>query len=508
MEARFVLHHRRQPRGFTDMVTTTPMVTNQPEATATAGATNGDRSEGESPDGDSAGGTGRSWLAGFVAFLERAAALLILAAIVVTPVAIAGSSRAQSLLRWFGVIVMASLPGWLFLRFLVFRAGSLWNDYVLHLHRLGMDSHQNLPRPPNSSSYHRLWKDGGGPILESADNIYRQKFEAFYGKAAGPDGRSARCFLRDRAVFTVIIATAIFAVGWAAVLHGDGLFQDKITMPHDALRFGFLGAYSFSLQMLMRRFFQSDLKSSAYIAASVRVITVLILVAVLARAGLLGGNQRAQCAAAFIIGFFPLVGMQLLQRVVGAALQSWVPTLRNPYPLSDLDGLNVWYETRLLEEGIEDMQNLVTANLVDVLLHTRVPVGRLVDWVDQAHLYLLLDPVDGELKDRTHPDRLRLRRYGIRTATDLESAVRGPAVLARRSNAPSVRRLADHDKEFVRGLRSLLNDDRPASEGAPPSPNVVDGLLKTFCNSPNLVHVRHWRDVLESEHGQCARAEL
>jgi hypothetical protein len=60
----------------------------------------------------------------------------------------------------------------------------------------------------------------------------------------------------------------------------------------------------------------------------------------------------------------------------------------------------VWYEARLLEEGIEDMQSLATANFVDVILHTRVPVGRLVDWVDQAHLYLHLDRIEGTWRER------------------------------------------------------------------------------------------------------------
>ena len=69
-----------------------------------------------------------------------------------------------------------------------------------------------------------------------------------------------------------------------------------------------------------------------------------------------------------------------------------MPSLEADYPLSQLDGLNIWYEARLLEEGIEDMQNLVSANLVDVMLHSRVPVGRLVDWLDQAHLFLHLAP--------------------------------------------------------------------------------------------------------------------
>jgi hypothetical protein len=54
----------------------------------------------------------------------------------------------------------------------------------------------------------------------------------------------------------------------------------------------------------------------------------------------------------------------------------------------------------LLEEGIEDMQNLRTANLVDVMLHTRVPVGRLVDWVDQATLYVHLDRIERGFAER------------------------------------------------------------------------------------------------------------
>jgi hypothetical protein len=123
----------------------------------------------------------------------------------------------------------------------------------------------------------------------------------------------------------------------------------------------------------------------------------------------------------------------------------------------------VWYEARLLEEGIEDMQSLATANFVDVILHTRVPVGRLVDWVDQAHLYLHLDRLEGTWRERKHakagkapqngdsqsqpkppghPDHLpaiaagsvtessragsktrtALRQFGIRKATDLLKA--------------------------------------------------------------------------------------
>ncbi|HTQ94617.1 MAG TPA: hypothetical protein VMK84_34510, partial [Streptosporangiaceae bacterium] len=101
---------------------------------------------------------------------------------------------------------------------------------------------------------------------------------------------------------------------------------------------------------------------------------------------------------------------------------------------------------RLTEEGVEDMQNLTTMNLVDVILHTRVPPGRLVDWTDQAFLLTHLERTDrAELNQLRQADkqadqqadwppaagraplsgaqaRLNLRRVGIRTATDLLKA--------------------------------------------------------------------------------------
>jgi hypothetical protein len=77
-------------------------------------------------------------------------------------------------------------------------------------------------------------------------------------------------------------------------------------------------------------------------------------------------------------------------------------------------------------------------NLVDVILHTRVPPGRLVDWIDQAFLLTHLEPVDRDeltqLRRAKQPAamgraplsgaraRLNLRRVGIRTATDLLKA--------------------------------------------------------------------------------------
>ena len=160
-----------------------------------------------------------------------------------------------------------------------------------------------------------------------------------------------------------------------------------------------------------------------------------------------------------------------MQTLVKLPLRPIVRSLRQPYPLSDLDGLNVWYEARLLEEGIEDMQNLATCNLVDVMLNTRIPVERLVDWIDQSILYLHLGkPVQDDGDD----PRIRLRRYGIRSATDLEDALRA----APPDNAAEIDRVAKLERLLTTG-----QDD----------PSVLRTIRATLRNEPNLPYVRAWR---------------
>jgi hypothetical protein len=383
-------------------------------------------------------------------------------------------------LELFVLWCLAFLPGWLYVRFLDLRAESLWNEYVLNLHRLGWDSPGLLPRPPRTSHFYQLWKTGQKDLESEGvagsgrtDNIYQQKFEAYYGRevprvakmrAGGQrqqDGQSGRNYqVKTESLFPVFLATAVFAVSWAAVLWNPQF----ITAPHsdawDVLKYAFLGSYAFVTSMLIRRFFQSDLRPSAYASSVYRIILVLLVIValhqVIGQISYVTGH--AELAIAFMIGFFPLVGLQALQRLTSRLLRRVVPPVTSEYPLDQLDGLNLWYEARFTEEGVEDMQNLITMNLVDVILHTRVPTGRLVDWIDQAFLLTHLDRTDrGELNERrlelarraresselSQPcrqhainrgpvslaaglgaldgadARLSLRRFGVRTATDL-----------------------------------------------------------------------------------------
>ena len=83
-------------------------------------------------------------------------------------------------------------------------------------------------------------------------------------------------------------------------------------------------------------------------------------------------------------------------------------------PLLALDGIGIYERTRLAEEGITSIQALARHDLVDLMLSSRIPASRLIDWVDQALLY----------QHVTTADRRLLRNAGIRTATELIGASR------------------------------------------------------------------------------------
>ena len=378
---------------------------------------------------------------------------------------------AAGALKLFALWCLAFVPGWLYVRFLGLRAGVLWAEYVLNLHRMGWDSKANLPAPPPGSTSESA--HANGTVAES--NVYRQKFDAYYGRrvsslAADPsDNENFRVSVET--LFPIFLCTSVLAVGWAAVLWDTG-FVVSPSGPWDALKFGFLGAYAFAITMLIRRFYQSDLRPSAYAGVVLRIVLVLLIVAVLHQFFALSSTpgtplSHTEMVTAFVVGFFPLVGLQALQRVASKALRVVVPQLSPDYPLDQLDGLNVWYEARLTEEGVEDMQNLTTMNLVDVILHTRVPVGRLVDWVDQAFLLIHLEPVERkqlaaqrspgsattvDIRSGVHT-RIALRRVGIRTATDLLKAMPEP------DNPSAPLRATGMDVDQLRILATVLRSE-------------------------------------------------
>lgn len=366
--------------------------------------------------------------------------------------------------------VMAFLPGWIYLQFIRNKGVSLYDEYVLNLFRLHIDSYENLPSPPQHTSYYKPWKQAHDKLgTESKDNLYRRKFEGVYGRTAVSTydviyGSNGRVLDKTEAFSPVLFATLLLCLAWVLVLQpepldvfGRGRQSAAIDLPYEALKFGFFGSYFFIIQDLLRRYYREDLKTVAYISASARVVFVAVIVTAVAQVwGGVDGNAKA---VAFMIGMFPNLGLQVIAISLKKRFRGAVPSLETPHRLSDIDGLSFWYEARLLEEGIDDVQNLASANLVDLMLRTRVPIARLMDWVDQACLHLHLPHEDGSETAWT-----RFHAIGIRGATDLQRAwaklKKDPAFLEEVREAlseDSVEGAAARVKAMVISLQGMVN---------------------------------------------------
>ena len=232
--------------------------------------------------------------------------------------------------------------------------------------------------------------------------------------------------------------------------------------------YAFLGAYFFSLQMLFRRYVREDLRKSAYLAVSLRIILAVIgtWAAIIAIKAMWGIDPASKylVVLGFVIGVFPRIAWQFIQGATKALMRRFrmsgvLPSMESRLPLSDLDGLTVWHEARLEEEDIENVPNMATAEIVDLMISTRFPPDRIIDWVDQAILFTYLGPDQKEDKAHGSSRRELLRRQGIRTATSLIQAF-GLSRMKRRKDGDNVERiLSDSSRSHVRSFLDSIATD-------------------------------------------------
>lgn len=278
----------------------------------------------------------------------------------------------------------------------------------------------------------------------------------------------------------VLIATVVIALGWLATIELDAppeRFDESdnfiIASASDLLRpdssplaFAFLGAYFFALNAALRGYLRGDLRPKTYSQITVRILVVAVLGLVLGQ--LFGQSTNpALLAFAFLAGIVPETALVRIQEF--ARGRSKRPTdeipLAERHPLTRLEGIDIYDRARLMEEGVTNVEALAHHDLIDLMLKTRIPVPRLIDWVDQAVLYLHADDESRRL----------LRKHGVRTATDLESTYERA-------------RLRQEEERFLEIL--------PSGEGAPSRVRVI---LDAISDEEWMRSLRDWRNVMRSE---------
>jgi hypothetical protein len=407
------------------------------------------------------------------------------------------------------------LPASLFFLFIATRRESLFNQYAVSLDRLGLLRKRQL-RVASADAKHYPMETS--LMFARRVKSYLDRFGAVYGtlpaetvsnflasvqgtddaqtlKADAVTGELFSSF-ELKTVLPVFGASALIAMGWMIVLPpypvpplSEALNALEKSYGVDAwylwaaepvlvpAAFAFLGAYFFSLQMLIKRFTRRDLGPNAYNAVSMRIILATLGVWVAAQwfdlADKLPTGHGTVFILSFAVGAFPLIIWQLvanmLKRLPGAFLA--LPNLTGTQPLSRVDGLSVWHEARLDEEDIENVPNLATADIVELMLNTKIAPNRIIDWVDQSMLLMTIPPTPKEGAENWIGTVLR--NNGIRTASALVTATH-----TRQGQAAAI------IESFPEDIRAQSISIASAIEIYPNYPMILN-WLSTEPSSPN-----------------------
>jgi len=166
-------------------------------------------------------------------------------------------------------------------------------------------------------------------------------------------------------------------------------FEKKFLLAAELPVVAFVGVTIFNYGHILRRLYLWDLTPHVFWNAVYRVWLVFAVAVVVSSAASLFGTEDKRHtfthAAFFFLGF--IINSTLLKFLERA--QQYFHSKRakaQDLPLSLIQGISFWHEYRLEEEGIENVQNLATCDVVELALNTRYNLRTLLDWVDQAIL--------------------------------------------------------------------------------------------------------------------------
>ena len=191
-----------------------------------------------------------------------------------------------------------------------------------------------------------------------------------------------------------------------------------------AIGMAFLGSYVWAVQYIFRRLVTIDLPPGAYYSIGTRMVlsTFVALVFHHFLSGLsgkeadmltmnLGAGQMSKNmlpVIAFLAGIFPQRALQyMVDRFKFTAVAQGKRA--DDLPLEMLEGMDAFHKMRLSELGIDNVQNLAQASLVELILRTPFRPSQLIDWIAQAKLCLIFKT-----------EVQKLRKAGVRSVLDLK----------------------------------------------------------------------------------------
>lgn len=409
----------------------------------------------------------------------RMAVVISLTILVLIPAAIAFGTVSPDaqivLIRVLLIIAFTTLPASFYVLFTSGRREILWKKFLVDLQIID-------PLRADDAEWRAY---------------YQHRFESIYGRIDAADQSRQGRRAAGQVSFLVIFATSLIGLGWFLILFVFALEGDFAQIDPNPFAFGFLGAYFFALGLLFRRYLHSDLKAKAYSHVSKRILTTWVLAAVLML--IPGVDARAASVVAFVAGIFPDIAWQVIRQAMYRLFGLGVRSLSSHHPLHTLQGMTIWVEARLMEEDIEDMQNLVTADIVELLLRTNFPTERLLNWIDQSMLALRLTHPDG--RERRPLSAVSARLSLVRPPAD-EPLVEQPQIESRGGDLKVL--LSERGiltaTDLLYSLELLKKDEELKRAGLVPA---ITTIARTLDNQTNMYHLLAWRDAEVTLCEQC-----
>jgi|SRR5215472_5224173 len=157
------------------------------------------------------------------------------------------------------------------------------------------------------------------------------------------------------------------------------LFPGNVLIHARLLLYTFIGVYLFNSGTLIRRVYLVDLSEVVFWGGIYRLMLSMGLAVALLPFKFSGHVELVFFAIGFLANAFLDWVLGLAMEVAGINIPK-----RDDFSLRMVRGINVWKDYRLEEEGVENAQNLATADVIELAVKTHYSLRTLIDWVDQA----------------------------------------------------------------------------------------------------------------------------
>jgi hypothetical protein len=220
----------------------------------------------------------------------------------------------------------------------------------------------------------------------------------------------------------------------------DGYLRQSL----DVMCFAFLGWYVWTVSVIFSRIITMELVAATYYNALVRLVVAVFVALVfnhIQTIAFSGGTTFVAEAVGFGVGLFPDAALISISSRLRRYLLAADERLED-IPLDLIQGISPFRKLRLFEMGMDNCENLASANAVELFLTSNLKLVEVADWIGQAQLVVLVGA----------KGFLTLQQNGYRTIIDLHRASHSAA-------APIVAGLLNFKKEQLVDLADGLEQD-------------------------------------------------